>query len=85
VPVSQWRPDWLAATESVGTEIRFELPREFLPELAKSVVRDVSSVSCAFETLQLWQGFRQIVSTGRAELHQVLRGVCTETSSVLIA
>ena len=31
---------------------------------------DVSSVSCAFATLQLRQGFRQIVSTGRAELHR---------------
>jgi hypothetical protein len=51
------------------------VPREFLPNLAKSPFRHVSSMSCAFATLQLRQGFQQIVSTERAELHQVLRGL----------
>ena len=33
------------------------------------MLRDGSSVSCAFANFQLPQGFRQFVSTGRPELH----------------
>ena len=51
----------------------FELRREFLPDLAKRKFRDVSRVSCALASLQLRQGFWQVVSSGRAELSSGLK------------
>ena len=73
------RPDWLAGV--VRLELRnlsarnpFELRRGFLSDLAKRMFRDVSSVSGALATLQLWQGFWQVVSSARPNLHHVLKG-----------
>jgi hypothetical protein len=70
---SRWRLDCLPGVVRLELRIHldrnpFELRREFLPDLAKRMIRDVSRVSCALATLQLRQGFWQVVSSGRAEL-----------------
>ena len=67
------RDDWVAGVVNSNYGIcqdinPFELRREVLPDLAKRMIRDVSRVSCALATLQLRQGFWQVVSSGRAEL-----------------
>jgi hypothetical protein len=77
---SRWRLDCLPGVVRLELRIHldrnpFELRREFLPDLAKRMIRDVSRVSCALATLQLRQGFRQIVSPDGPNLHQVLSGL----------
>ena len=47
--------------------------REFLPDLAKRMFRDVSRVSCALATLQLGQGFGRSCPPDGPNLHQVLK------------